>query len=124
MTDDTIADPNQFEDSLQALEAIVDRLEQGDLTLEASLEAFERGVRLSRGCQQALDQAEQRIRILTEPSADADPEDFSALKESPSSTAALTTSTISTPSHGSEPETGGRADAQTHPTVDRDSGLA
>lgn len=78
MSDDAINDPKQFEASLQALEAIVDQLEQGDLTLEAALEAFERGVRLSRSCQQALEQAEQRIRILTEPSEDGAPVPFPA----------------------------------------------
>lgn len=61
---------------MQALETIVDQLERGDLTLEASLAAFEQGIRLSRSCQQALDQAEQRIRILTEPSEDGEPEPF------------------------------------------------
>ncbi|MFP4247605.1 MAG: exodeoxyribonuclease VII small subunit [Halochromatium sp.] len=70
----TIDDPKQFEESLQALEAIVDQLERGDLGLEASLAAFEQGIRLSRGCQRALDQAEQRIRILSEPSEAAEPE--------------------------------------------------
>jgi exodeoxyribonuclease VII small subunit len=78
MSDAQIQDPKQFETSLQALETIVDQLERGDLTLEASLAAFEQGIRLSRGCQQALDSAEQRIRILTEASADAEPEPFSA----------------------------------------------
>ncbi len=76
MSDDKIQDPKQFESALQALETIVDQLERGDLTLEASLTAFEEGIRLSRGCQQALDQAEQRIRILTEASDKAEPEPF------------------------------------------------
>ncbi len=76
MSEDKIQDPKQFETALQALETIVDQLERGDLTLEASLAAFEEGIRLSRGCQQALDQAEQRIRILTEPSDDGEPEPF------------------------------------------------
>lgn len=76
MSDDKIEDPKQFEESLQALEAIVDQLEQGDLTLEQSLAAFERGVLLGHGCQKALDEAEQRIRILTERTDDAEPEPF------------------------------------------------
>jgi exodeoxyribonuclease VII small subunit len=76
MSNDTIDDPKQFESAMKALEAIVDQLEQGDLSLEASLEAFERGIRLSRGCQRALDQAEQRVRILTEQSETAEPEPF------------------------------------------------
>lgn len=62
------ADAARFEESLSELEALVDRLEQGDLSLEESLAAFERGVHLSRGCQRALDAAEQRVRLLTESS--------------------------------------------------------
>ncbi|MDG5498127.1 exodeoxyribonuclease VII small subunit [Marinobacter sp. BGYM27] len=57
----TIAD---FEKSLNELETLVRELEQGDLPLEKSLTAFERGVRLTRECQQALKQAEQRVEQL------------------------------------------------------------
>ncbi|MGB5735713.1 MAG: exodeoxyribonuclease VII small subunit [Thiohalocapsa sp.] len=71
-----IADPKDFERSMQELEALVDQLEQGDLTLEQSLAAFERGVNLTRTCQQALDTAEQRVRILTERSETAEPEPY------------------------------------------------
>jgi|SRR5687767_8674883 len=53
-----------FEASLQELEKIVRRLEDGDLPLEESLELFEDGVRLSRECQERLNQAERRIEIL------------------------------------------------------------
>jgi len=53
-----------FEQGMSELEAIVTRLEQGDLTLEESLRQFERGVNLSRGCQSALQAAEQRVEIL------------------------------------------------------------
>ena len=53
-----------FEASLAELEAIVARLEQGDLPLEESLRQFERGVALTRVCQKALAQAEQKIRVL------------------------------------------------------------
>ena len=88
MSKDRIQDPKQFEASMQALETIVDQLERGDLTLEASLAAFEQGIRLSRGCQQALDQAEQRIRILTEPSDDGEPEPFNAAADQASPTTA------------------------------------
>jgi exodeoxyribonuclease VII small subunit len=55
-----------FEASLAELEAIVQRLEQGELSLEESLRQFERGVALTRGCQKALQQAEQKIRVLTQ----------------------------------------------------------
>jgi len=58
-------DSNQsFESSLDQLERIVRDLEQGDLTLEKSLELFEQGVKLSRECQERLSQAERRIEIL------------------------------------------------------------
>jgi exodeoxyribonuclease VII small subunit len=55
---------NTFEASLTALEKIVRRLEQGDLSLEESLKLFEDGVKLSRECQERLNQAERRIEIL------------------------------------------------------------
>lgn len=55
-----------FEVSLQELEKIVRRLEDGDLPLEESLKLFEDGVRLSRECQERLNQAERRIEILLE----------------------------------------------------------
>lgn len=54
-----------FEAALAELESIVQKLEQGDLSLEESLRQFERGVALTRNCQKALRQAEQRIRVLT-----------------------------------------------------------
>jgi exodeoxyribonuclease VII small subunit len=53
-----------FERSLAELEAIVDKLEQGDLSLDDSLRHFERGVQLTRSCQSALKQAEQKVEIL------------------------------------------------------------
>lgn len=85
MSEDKIDDPKQFEASLQALETLVDQLERGDLGLEDSLAAFEQGIRLSRGCQRALDQAERRIRILSEPSEDAEPEPFAGATAPPPS---------------------------------------
>jgi len=56
--------PKNFEASLEELERIVRQLEQGELTLEKSLELFEQGVKLSRDCQERLNQAERRIEIL------------------------------------------------------------
>ena len=53
-----------FETSLQELERIVRRLEEGDSSLEDSLKLFEDGVRLSRECQERLNQAERRIEVL------------------------------------------------------------
>ena len=59
------------------LEAIVERLEQGDLSLEDSLQQFERGVVLTRSCQAALKQAEQRVKVLSaKPGAEPVLEDF------------------------------------------------
>jgi len=58
------AKPKTFETSLEELERIVRELEQGELTLEKSLELFEQGVKLSRECQDRLNQAERRIEIL------------------------------------------------------------
>jgi exodeoxyribonuclease VII small subunit len=58
------AQHQNFESSLAALEKIVRELERGELPLEKSLELFERGVRLSRECQERLQQAERRIEVL------------------------------------------------------------
>jgi exodeoxyribonuclease VII small subunit len=71
-----LTEPPQFERAMDELEQLVDRLEGEDLTLEESLAVFERGIGLTRACQQALDAAEQRVRILTEPSDTAAPEPF------------------------------------------------
>jgi exodeoxyribonuclease VII small subunit len=69
-TDTTAADASpvaDFETSLDALEALVERMEQGQLSLEDSLAAYERSVGLYRRCQQALEQAELRVRLLSDP---------------------------------------------------------
>ncbi len=55
-----------FEAALKALEDLVKQMESGELGLEASLAAFEQGVKLTRQCQAALKQAELRVRTLTE----------------------------------------------------------
>ena len=65
-----------FEEALQELEALVESLEQGDQPLELSLQSFERGVALTRVCQQALDEAEQKVRILNTHQPDSDLEPF------------------------------------------------
>lgn len=54
-----------FEQSLERLESIVDSLEAGELSLEESLKVFEEGVALTRNCQKALNEAEQRVKQLT-----------------------------------------------------------
>ncbi len=60
----TSSAPAQFESSLAELENLVKQMEQGDMTLEASLAAYERGVKLSRQCQEALSKAQFRIQEL------------------------------------------------------------
>jgi exodeoxyribonuclease VII small subunit len=55
----------KFEDALQRLEEIVDRLETGELPLEDSLKVFEEGVALARRCSKYLEEAEKRIELLT-----------------------------------------------------------
>lgn len=65
-----------FERSLAELEAIVEKLEQGDLSLEDSLKHFERGVQLAQVCQTALKQAEQKVEILMRKSGA--PDEFEA----------------------------------------------
>jgi exodeoxyribonuclease VII small subunit len=65
-----------FEQALSDLEALVENLEQGNPSLEASLAAFERGIGLARTCQKTLDEAEQRVQMLTAKSADAELEPF------------------------------------------------
>lgn len=58
--------PLDFEHSLEELESLVAALEEGDLTLEESLKTFEKGVKLTRTCQAALKDAEQKVQILLE----------------------------------------------------------
>jgi len=55
-----------FEAALAELEALVEKMEQGDLSLDESLKQFERGVQLTRSCQQALQEAEQKVQVLLE----------------------------------------------------------
>jgi exodeoxyribonuclease VII small subunit len=54
----------RFEDALNKLEKIVSKLEDGDIPLEESLKLFEEGIRLSRFCNEKLDEAEKRVEIL------------------------------------------------------------
>jgi exodeoxyribonuclease VII small subunit len=75
-TPDAAEPTPDFERALAELEATVDRLEHGDLSLEDALKQFERGVALTRDCQSALKQAEQKVEILLQKSATAAPEPF------------------------------------------------
>jgi len=65
-----------FEASLDALEQLVEKMEHGEMSLEESLAAYERGVGLYRRCQGALEQAELRVRLLTDPEDPASGEPF------------------------------------------------
>jgi exodeoxyribonuclease VII small subunit len=67
-----------FETAMRDLENLVARLEQGDLPLEESLAAFERGVMLTRTCQTALKEAEQKVEILLKKSGEPALENFAA----------------------------------------------
>ncbi len=57
--------PQSFEAAISELEALVESMEKGELSLEETLQNFERGVSLTKSCQQALEKAEQRVRILS-----------------------------------------------------------
>jgi exodeoxyribonuclease VII small subunit len=65
-----------FEQSMQALEDLVGKMETGEMTLEESLAAYEQGVGLYRRCQSALEQAELRVRLLSDPALPDDARDF------------------------------------------------
>ena len=65
-----------FEEALAELEALVETFEMGELSLEESLKSFERGVELTRTCQQALKDAEQKIEILTDKRVTGETEPF------------------------------------------------
>lgn len=65
-----------FEHSLDELEQLVGRMEGGELSLEESLASFERGIGLFRHCQQSLQQAELRVRLLLDPEAPESAEPF------------------------------------------------
>jgi len=62
--------PLNFEQALGELEALVGAMESGDMSLEESLKAFEQGIRLTRECQQALSQAEQKVQVLLSENGD------------------------------------------------------
>lgn len=66
-----------FEDALAELEALVEKMEAGDLSLEQSLESFERGITLTRTCEKALKEAEQKVEILSGSGKGASLEPFS-----------------------------------------------
>ena len=70
MTDDHPTPPRSFEAALAEFEALVEKMERGDLSLEDSVNAYERGVALHRYCERALSTAERKIQILAEGSGE------------------------------------------------------
>ena len=65
--DDSSNESNvDFESALKELENLVSNMEDGELSLDDSLKAFERGIELTRSCQSSLEKAELRIQMLTE----------------------------------------------------------
>ena len=73
-----MASPKKFnlEKSLADLEALVEELESGDLPLEKAMKKFEEGIKLTRGCQAALKEAEQKVEILLQSAGGEDLEEF------------------------------------------------
>ncbi len=67
-----------LEKSLTALETVVEELESGDLPLETAMKKFEEGIKLTRGCQSALKDAEQRVEILLKSAGAESLADFEA----------------------------------------------
>lgn len=65
-----------FEHSLDELEQLVAKMEGGEISLDESLASFERGIGLYRHCQQSLEQAELRVRLLLDPEAPDSTEPF------------------------------------------------
>ena len=68
---------------MQSLEDLVARMESGEMTLEESLAAYERGVGLYRRCQSALEQAELRVRLLSDPANPGDAKPFDTNDDGP-----------------------------------------
>lgn len=68
------ADSFDFENALDELENLVTAMEEGELSLEESLAAFEKGIKLTRECQSALQKAEQKVQVLL--NEDGDTEDL------------------------------------------------
>jgi exodeoxyribonuclease VII small subunit len=72
-----------YETAVAELETLVDRLEQGDVSLEESLKLYEKGVLLSRDCQQQLTEAEQKVQMLLEQSDQSTLVDFETNNNEP-----------------------------------------
>jgi len=70
-----------FEAALEQLEELVSAMEEGDLSLEQSLQSFEKGIKLTRECQTALSKAEQKVQKLLDDAGTTEPLDFAGDKE-------------------------------------------
>ena len=77
-TDATPSPVAEFEKALDELERLVQKMETGEQNLDESLAAYERGVALYRRCQAALEQAELRVRLLSDPGQPLAGQDFRA----------------------------------------------
>lgn len=69
-------DAFNFENALEELEELVSSMEDGNLTLEDSLKAFEKGIKLTRECQTALKNAEQKVQVLINENGDTEELEF------------------------------------------------
>ena len=76
--DPTVSVVARFENALDELEQLVQKMEKGEQTLDESLAAYERGVALYRQCQSALEQAELRVKLLSDPQRPESAQDFPA----------------------------------------------
>ena len=70
-----------FEAALEELEALVSSMEDGELSLEESLQAFENGIKLTRECQAALKNAEQKVQVLLNENGDTEELDLHGVEE-------------------------------------------
>ena len=70
-----------FEQALENLEELVSSMEDGELTLEESLPAFEKGIKLTRECQSALKNAEQKVQLLLNENGDTEEIDLDDVEE-------------------------------------------
>lgn len=70
-----------FEAALEELEELVSSMEDGELSLEESLQAFENGIKLTRECQAALKNAEQKVQVLLNKNGDIEESDLDGVEE-------------------------------------------
>ena len=72
---DTITKPSEFEQSIKELEQVLNTTEQGNISLSESLAHYEKGVKLIRQCQEALENAEQTLHVLNQSKDNLENED-------------------------------------------------